>query len=83
MTITLNLNSEQAAMLSHAIVEFQDSFHHLSHEDIFITEDNISDLQNLVSQILKQTKVEVFHPVMPHVFDSAEKIEQYNEMFSH
>jgi hypothetical protein len=81
MTITLNLNSEQAAMLSHAIVEFQDSFHRLSHEDHMIIEKDVSDLEKLVMQILAQTKVEPNVPVMPSAFDSDELIAEWNECF--
>ena len=68
--IQLSLSPEQAAMLSHAVVEFQDDFHRLSHEDIFITEENVSELQNLVDQILDQTNVEVYTDVSPHVFQN-------------
>jgi isochorismate hydrolase len=72
MILTLKLNPAQAALLSHAIVEFQDNFHRLSHEDIFITEENISDLQNLVDQVLDQTNVEVYADVSSHVFQNEE-----------
>lgn len=81
MKLILNLNDQQAAMLSHAIAEFQDSFHRLSHEDIFITEENVDDLENLVMQILVQTKVEPNTVIMPSAFASDEEIAEYNEAF--
>lgn len=80
-TVTLNLNSEQAAMLSHAIAEFQDSFHRLSHEDHMISEENISDLEKLAMQILSQTKVEPNTVIMPSAFASDDEIAEYNEAF--
>jgi|SanBayMetagenome_1026888.scaffolds.fasta_scaffold03943_4 hypothetical protein len=72
MMIPLYLSPKQAALLSHAIVEFQDNFHQLSHEDMSISKDDISELQNLVDQILDQTKVEVYLDVTPHVFQNVE-----------
>jgi hypothetical protein len=81
MTLTLNLNDQQAAMLSHAIAEFQDSFHALSHEDHMVTQENIDDLENLVMQILVQTKVEPNTLIMPSAFASDEEIAEWNECF--
>lgn len=71
-TVTLKLSYKQAALLSHAIVEFQDDFHRLSHEDMFISEDDIIQLQNLVDQVLDQTEIEVYTDVSPHVFQNEE-----------
>jgi hypothetical protein len=82
-TVTLTLNSEQAAMLSHAIAEFQDSFHRLSHEDHMISEQNISDLEKLSMMILSQTKIEPNTLIMPSAFASDEEIEEWNECFHH
>ena len=50
MTMTLILNERQAALLSHAIVEFQDAMHRQSHEDFSIDEETIADIQLLVDQ---------------------------------
>jgi hypothetical protein len=80
-TVTLTLNSEQAAMLSHAIAEFQDRFHAMSHEDMFITEDNVLNLATLSMMILSQTKIEPYTVIMPSAFASDEKIAEYNEAF--
>lgn len=82
-TVTLNLNSDQAAMLSHAIAEFQDSFHRLSHEDHMISEENISDLEKLAMQILSQTKVEPNTVIMPSAFASDEEIAEYHDVFGY
>lgn len=68
--IQLNLTYKQAALLSHAIVEFQNSFHQLSHEDQMISEDDIIQLENLVNQVLSETQIEVFTDVTPHVFQT-------------
>ena len=68
MTMTLILNERQAALLSHAIVEFQDAMHRQSHEDFSIDEETIADIQLLVDQILTQTKVEVYVDVADHAF---------------
>ena len=70
--IQLSLSPEQAAMLSHAIVEFQDNFNRQSYEDDSINEENLHDLSDLVNQILRQTKVEVFITVTPHFFENEE-----------
>ena len=70
--IQLSLSSEQAAMLSHAIVEFQDNFNRQSYEDDSINEENLHDLSDLVDQVLDQTNVEVFIDVSPHVFQNEE-----------
>lgn len=66
--MTLTLTEKQAALLSHAIVEFQDNMHRQSFEDETIDESCISELQNLVDQILDQTKVEVLVDVSPDYF---------------
>lgn len=79
MMMKLTLTEKQAALLSHAIVEFQDSMHRQSFEDMTIDEQTISELQNLVNQILDQTKVEVFLDVAPHAFSSDEDIEAFQE----
>lgn len=76
-TIKLKLTYKQAALLSHAIVEFQNSFHQSSHEDIMISEDDIYQLANLVKQVLDETQIEVFTDVTPHAFSSDEEIESY------
>jgi len=76
-TIKLKLTYKQAALLSHAIVEFQNSFHQSSHEDIMISEDDIIQLEDLVKQVLDETQIEVFTDVAPHAFSSDEEIEAY------
>lgn len=78
MKLTLQLNPAQAALLSHAIVEFQDSMHRQSHEDDSIDESFISDLQNIADQILDQTNVTVFQDVFPSILASDEEIAEYN-----
>jgi len=64
----LTLTEKQAALLSHAIVEFQDTMHRQSFEDETIDESCISELQNLVDQIIDQTKVEVLVDISPDYF---------------
>ena len=70
--MTLTLTEKQAALLSHAIVEFQDNMHRHSFEDETIDEEFVSELQNLVDQVLSQTNVEVYIDVSPHVFQNEE-----------
>lgn len=70
MTLTLKLTERQAALLSHAIVEFQDTMHRQSHEDFSIDEETIADIQKVVDQILTQTEVEVFIDVADHAFSA-------------
>ena len=72
----LTLTEKQAALLSHAIVEFQDKMHIQSHEDETIDEDFISELQNLVDQILDQTNVEVLSDVSPHFYQLLNNVEE-------
>ena len=72
----LTLTEKQAALLSHAIVEFQDKMHIQSHEDETIDEDFLSELQNLVDQILIQTIVEVFTNVSPHFYQLLNDVEE-------
>lgn len=71
-TVKLKLTYKQAALLAHAIVEFQDDFHRLSYEDMSISEDDIHQLQNLVHQVLDETQIEVFTDVSSHVFANEE-----------
>lgn len=70
MTLTLNLTERQAALLAHAIVEFQDTMHRQSHEDFSIDEETIADIQEVVNQILTQTEVEVYVDVADHAFSA-------------
>lgn len=70
MTMKLNLTERQAALLSHAIVEFQDAMHRQSHEDFSIDEETIADIQEVVNQILTQTEVEVYIDVADHAFSA-------------
>jgi hypothetical protein len=81
LPVTLNLTYKQAAMLSHAIAEFQDSFHALSHEDHMISEDDVIQLENLVMQVLSATEIEPNTVIMPSAFASDEEIAEYNEAF--
>jgi hypothetical protein len=76
MMIPLYLSPKQAALLSHAIVEFQDKMHIQSHEDETIDESFISELQNLVNQILDQTQVEVLIDVSPHFYQMLNDVEE-------
>lgn len=77
MNVSLKINDRQAALLSHAIVEFQDNMNRQSHEDMSIDQETIHDIEILVKQILTQTKVEVYIDVAPHAFCSDEEIEQF------
>ena len=81
LPITLNLTYKQAALLSHAIAEFQNSFHRLSHEDHMISEDDVIQLENLVIQVLTETEIEPNTVIMPSAFASDEEIAEYNEAF--
>lgn len=81
LPITLNLTYKQAALLSHAVAEFQDSFHRLSHEDHMISHDDVIQLENLVMQVLAATEIEPNTVIMPSAFASDEEIAEYNEAF--
>ena len=83
LPITLNLNYHQAAMLSHAIAEFQDSFHRLSHEDHMISHDDVIQLDDLVKQVIAATEIEPNTVIMPSAFASDEEIAEYQAVFGH